>query len=170
MRILIADDHPVVRSGLKAILAGRSSWEICAEAETGEQAVAMATRLRPDVVILDLNLPGITGLQASTEIKRALPGVELVILTCHYSAPLLQAIAQSGALGFVLKTDADRDLIAAVEAARRREAFISRNVDALLPASPRTTPFFMLLAENELLTAQERAQVRTIAKQMRHLL
>jgi CheY-like chemotaxis protein len=104
-----------LRSGLKAILAGHSGWEICAEAETGEQAVALATRLRPDVVILDLNLSGITGLQASTEIKRALPGVELVILTCQYSAP-----------------------------------------------------FFMLLAENELLTAQERAQVRTVAKQMRH--
>jgi DNA-binding NarL/FixJ family response regulator len=66
VRILIADDHPVVRFGLKAILAGHSGWEICAEAETGEQAIAMATRLRPDVVILDLILPGITGLQAST--------------------------------------------------------------------------------------------------------
>jgi len=98
------------------------------------------------------------------EIKQSLPGVELVILTCHYSAPLLQAIVQSGALGFVLKSDTDRDLIAAVESVRRREAYISRHVDALLPTSSKTTPLVMLLAESGLLTEEERAQVRLITK------
>jgi DNA-binding NarL/FixJ family response regulator len=170
LRILVADDHAVVRSGLKTILGTREGWEICAEAETGEEAVALAKRYRPDVVILDLSMPGITGLQALAEIKQSLPGVELVILTCHYSAQLLQAIVQSGALGFVLKSDADRDLIAAVESVRRHEAYISRHVDALLPTSSRTTPLVMLLAESELLTEEERAQVRLITKQMRHLL
>jgi DNA-binding NarL/FixJ family response regulator len=170
VRILVADDHAVVRSGLKTILGARDGWEVCAEAQTGDEAVALARRHRPDVAILDLNMPGITGLEACAEIKRSLPGVELVILTCHYSGPLLQAIVKTGALGFVLKSDADRDLVAAVEAVRRGEPYVSRHVDALLPASAKTTPLFMLLAESDLLTTQEREQVRIIAKQMRHLL
>jgi DNA-binding NarL/FixJ family response regulator len=86
---------------------------------------------------------------------------------------LLQAIVKTGAFGFVLKSDADRDLVAAVEAVWRGEPYTSRHVDhvdAMLPASPRTTPLLMLLAESDLLTAQERERVRLIAKQMRHLL
>jgi CheY-like chemotaxis protein len=75
-------------------------WEVCAEAETGDEAVLLAKHFRPDMVILDLNMPGITGLQATVEIKQAVSGIEMVILTCHYSAPLLQAIAQAGGLGF----------------------------------------------------------------------
>jgi DNA-binding NarL/FixJ family response regulator len=170
MRILVANDHAVVRAGLKTILSAREGWEICAEAETGDEAVAFAKECRPDVAILDLNMPGITGLQASAEIKKSLPGIELVILTCHYSGPLLQAIIKSGALGFVLKSDADRDLVAAVEAVWRGEPYVSRHIDAMLPASPRSTPLFMLLAESDLLTGYEREQVRLVAKQMRHLL
>jgi len=170
VRILVADDHPVVRSGLRAILGARDEWEICAEAESGEEAVAMAKRFRPDVAILDLSMPGLSGLQAAAEIRQSLPGVELVILTCHFSAQLLQAVIQAGALGFVLKSDADRDLVAAIESVRRREAYISRHVDAMLPQSSRTTPLFMLLADSELLTVQERTQVRLIAQHMRHLL
>ncbi len=93
MRILVADDHAVVRSGLKTILGAREGWEVCAEAETGDQAVALARVYRPDVAILDLNMPGITGLEASAEIKKSQPEIELVILRCfvplrgplHYS-------------------------------------------------------------------------------------
>ena len=165
VRILVAGDHAVVRSGLKTILGTREGWEVCAEAETGGQAVALARVYRPDVAILDLNMPGITGLEASAEIKKSQPGIELVILTCHYSGPLLHAIIKTGALGFVLKSDADRDLVAAVEAVWRGEPYVSRHVDAMLPVSSRTTPLFMLLADSDLLTAQERERVR-----MRHLL
>jgi DNA-binding NarL/FixJ family response regulator len=170
VRILVADDYAVVRSGLKTILGAREGWEVCAEAETGDEAVALARAYRPDVAILDLNMPGITGLEASAEIKKSQPGIELVILTCHYSGPLLHAIIKTGALGLVLKSDADRDLVAAVEAVWRGEPYVSRHVDAMLPASSRTTPLFMLLAESDLLTAQERERVRLVARQMRHLL
>jgi DNA-binding NarL/FixJ family response regulator len=154
MRILVADDHAVVRARLKTILSAREGWEICAEAGTGDEAVAFAKKYRPDVAILDLNMPGITSLAASAEIKKSLPGIELVILTCHYSGPLLQAVIKTGALGFVLKSDADR---------------VSRHVDAMLPASPRSTALFVLVAEGDLLTAYEREQVRLVAKQMRAL-
>jgi DNA-binding NarL/FixJ family response regulator len=170
LKILVADDHSVVRSGLRHILESHSDWEICGEATTGEEAVAMAQRFQPDVAVLDLNMPGTTGLEASAAIKKSIPGIELVILTCHYSAPLLQAIVKSGALGFVLKSDADRDLVAAIEAVGRGEAYISRHVDAMLPNQSRATPLFMLLGESELLTVDERTRVRMIAKQMRHLL
>jgi DNA-binding NarL/FixJ family response regulator len=170
MRILVADDHAVVRARLKTILSAREGWEICAEAETGDEAVAFARKHLPDVAILDLNMPGMTGLDASVEIKKSLPGIKLIILTSHYSGPLLQAILKTGALGFVLKSDADRDLIAAVEVVWHGEPYVSRHVDAMLPASPRSTPLFMLLAEGDLLTAYEREQVRLVAKQMRHLL
>lgn len=164
MRILVADDHAVVRSGLKTILGAREGWEVCAEAETADQAVALARVYRPDVAILDLNMPGITGLEASAEIKKSQPEIELVILTCHYSGPLLHAIIKTGALGFVLKSDADRDLVAAVEAVWRGEPYVSRHVDAMLRASSRTTPLFMPLAESDLLTAQERERVRLVAR------
>ncbi len=170
MRILVADDHAVVRSGLKTILGAREGWEVCAEAETGDQAVALARVYRPDVAILDLNMPGITGLEAPAGIKKSQPGIELVILTCHYSGPLLHAIIKTGALGFVLKSDADRNLVAAVEAVWRGEPYVSRHVDAMLRASSRTTPLFMPLAESDLLTAQEHERVRLVARQMRHLL
>ena len=170
MRILIADDHAVVRAGLKLILSTREGWEICAEAETGEAAVVLAQRFRPDVVVLDLNMPGISGLQATAEIKQTVPGTGMVILTCHYSATLLQAIVKAEDLGFVMKSDANRDLVSALEAVGRREPFISRHTAAALPEASNQAPLFMLLGDSELLTSQERAQVRTIARQMRHLL
>jgi DNA-binding NarL/FixJ family response regulator len=170
MRILIADDHPVVRSGLRAILGTRKDWEVCAEATTGDEAIALARKTRPDIVITDLNMPGIGGFDAAAEIKRSLPGVELIVLTCHYSKTLLYEVMKLGALGFVLKSDAERDLIAAVESVWHKEPYISRNLDALLPNSPRTTPLELLLTGRNTLTKAERAEVRSIADQMRQLL
>ena len=99
MRILVADDHAVVRAGLKTILSVREGWEICAEAGTGDEAVAFAKKYRPDAAILDLNMPGITGLEAAAEIKKSLPGIELVI----FDVPLLWTAAaghhQNGSIG-----------------------------------------------------------------------
>jgi DNA-binding NarL/FixJ family response regulator len=170
MRILIADDHPVVRSGLRTILGTREHWEICAEASTGEEAVAFARQFRPDVALIDLNMPGIGGFSAAAQIKRTLPGIELIVLTCHYSKPLLYEIMRLGVLGFVLKSDAEHDVVAAVEAVHRREPYISRHLDALLPNSPRTTPLELVLSGSHSLTAAERAEVRSIADQIRDLL
>lgn len=170
LRILVADDHAVVRSGLRTILNGREGWEVCAEAETGDEAVALARKFRPDVAVLDLNMPGIGGLEAANEIKHNVPGTELVVLTCYYSRPLLQAVVNAGALGFVLKSDADRDLISAVEAVHRRQPYVSRYVDARLPVSSVSSPLFSLLEKSDLLTAQKRSQVRMIANHIRNLL
>jgi DNA-binding NarL/FixJ family response regulator len=155
---------------LRTILGSKIGWEVCAEARTGEEAIQMARRFRPDVVILDVDVPGKTSLEVCAIIKGGFPGVEVIVLTGDYSLSLLQAVVRSGALGLVLNSDAYRDLVAAIESVRRREAYISRHVDAIFPASSRTTPLLMLLADNEVLTLQERAQVRTIASQMGHSL
>lgn len=170
MRILIADDQGAVRSNLRAILATRIDWEVCAEAKTGDEALAFARTHRPDIVIIDLNLTGLSGFDAAVEIKRTLPGVGLIVLTSYYSKAMLYEVMKLGALGFVLESDAERDLISAVEAVRRREPYISRHLDALLPNSSRTTPIELLTTGHKTLTAAERAEVRWIANQIRQLL
>ncbi|HTP70066.1 MAG TPA: response regulator transcription factor [Dongiaceae bacterium] len=170
MRILIADDHTVVRCGLRAILSTQTNWQICAEAVSGDQALEQAKKLRPDVAILDLSMPGIGGLEAAEQIKRVVPGTEIVVLTCYYSRALLREILARGILGFVLKSDAERDLIAAVEAVHRGQPYVSRNPDALLPKSSRISSLDALLMDCEALTKTERTEVRQLAEQLRQIL
>lgn len=169
MRILIADDQAVVRSNLRSILARRIDWEVCSEAATGDEALALARRHRPDIVVIDLSMPGLSGFDAALEMKRTLPGIELIVLTSYYSKTLLYEVMKLGALGFVLESDAERDLISAIEAVRRREPYISRHLDALLPSSARTMPK-ELLTNRKTLSPAERAEVRSIADQIRQLL
>jgi len=168
MRILIADDHAVVRSGLRAILGACPEWEVCGEAQTGVEAIALAKRLRPDIVVLDLSMPGLGGLEAAAAIKKDVPNVELIVLTCHYSKPLLREIMKIGVLGFVLKSDAGRDLIAAVKAVQRHELFINEHPDG--PVSPRPASLHSLLRDTESLTSRERDEVRLLAEEMREML
>jgi len=170
MRVLIADDHTVVRCGLRTILSTQTDWQICAEAVSGDEALALARKLRPDVAILDLSMPGIGGLEAAQRMKREVPGVEIVVLTCYYSRALLREILTMGILGFVLKSDAERDLIAAVEAVRHGQPYISRNPDALLPKSSRVSSLDALLMDCEPLTKTERTEVRQLAEQLRQIL
>jgi DNA-binding NarL/FixJ family response regulator len=169
VRILVADDHAVVRSGLKAILGARPGWEVCAEATNGNEAVSFAGQCRPDVAIVDLNMPGLSGLEAIARIKKNVPKTEVVVLTCHYSKPLLRAVLDSGAVGFVLKSDADRDLINATEAAFQGNFFISRQAETgAVPVGPHM--FATALAERDALTTDEWSQVRLISKRLRQIL
>jgi DNA-binding NarL/FixJ family response regulator len=168
MRIVIADDHAVVRSGLRAILGSCPDWEVCGEAQTGHEAIALALRFRPDLIILDLSMPGMGGLEAAAVIKKTVPGVEIIVLTCHYSKPLLNEIAKLGVLGFVLKSDAGRDLIAAVQAIQRHEPYVSRHPEVYI--SPRSAALYSLLSDSDSLTKRERAEVRMIADQIRQIL
>ena len=170
MRILIADDHTVVRCGLRAILSTQTNWQICAEAASGDQALALAKKLRPDVAILDLSMPGTGGLEAAQRMKRELPGIEIVVLTCYYSRALLREILMKGILGFVLKSDAECDLIAAVEAVRHGQPYVSRNPEALLPKSSGMSSLDTLLTDCEALTSTERTEVRQLAEQLRQIL
>lgn len=127
VRILIADDHPVVRHGLKTILAERQEWEIIAEAADGVEAVEMADRLNPDVVVLDLSMPRMHGLEACRLIREKLPSCEILIVTQHDSPQMLREALLCGAKGYVVKTNAARDLLAAVDAVSQHRKFMLPN-------------------------------------------
>lgn len=115
-RILIVDDHEVVRQGIRTILKARPQWEVCGEAANGKEAIDQAKNLEPDVIIMDITMPEMSGIEATREItKRKLPGAVL-IFTMHESSNLSETVREAGARGFVLKSHAARDLLDALEA------------------------------------------------------
>jgi DNA-binding NarL/FixJ family response regulator len=109
MQILVADDHDIVRRGLKQLLNSRPGWEVCAEASTGREAVTLAEQLKPKVVVMDISMPELNGLEAARKILKILPKTEIVILSLHFSDQLVREILASGARGYIMKSDADRD-------------------------------------------------------------
>jgi DNA-binding NarL/FixJ family response regulator len=127
-RILIADDHEIVRHGIRALLDNHAGWEVCGEATDGRQAVEKAIELRPDVVLLDVGMPNLNGLDAARQILIACPRSRILILTMHESEQLVREVLEVGARGFLLKSDAARDLVAAVEALQRRTTFFTSSV------------------------------------------
>ena len=132
MRILIADDHDVVRAGLRQLLLERRGWEICGEAGTGRQAVALATESKPDVVVMDISMPELNGLEAARQIRKSLPKTEIVILSLHLSDQLAYEIIEAGIRGYVLKSDANRDLVSAVEAVGMHRPFFTAKVSEMM--------------------------------------
>jgi DNA-binding NarL/FixJ family response regulator len=126
VRILVADDHPVVRHGLRTLLGSCPEWEIIDEAEDGIQAVERAERLKPDVVVLDVSMPKMDGLEACRRIRKRLPKSEVLIVTQHDSAQMMREALSAGARGYVVKSDAARDLLAAVEAVSQHRFFSLR--------------------------------------------
>jgi len=131
-RILVADDHEVVRRGLCSLLRGQPDWEVCGEAGDGREAVENAQKLQPDVVILDIGMPNLNGLEATRQILKANPRIRILILTLHDSDQVVRDILDAGARGFLLKSDAARDLIAAVEALRRGKIYFTPKVGAMV--------------------------------------
>src|SRR5205085_7493090 len=125
LRILVVDDHAVVRRGVRSLLESQEGWEVCGEATNGRDAVELSKRLRPDVVVMDLSLPGLNGLDATRQILQQAPGTEVLVLTMHHSEELARDVLQAGARGYVLKRDADEDLIAAVESLRQHKPFLT---------------------------------------------
>jgi DNA-binding NarL/FixJ family response regulator len=132
LRILIADDHDLFRRGVKALLQSHAGWEICGEARTGSDAVNQAKELMPDVVILDMRMPDLNGLEAARRIRMASKDTEILILSISCSDELIREIIEAGARGYVLKSDADDDLIAGVEAlAAHKPFFTHRSGEAI---------------------------------------
>ena len=163
VRILVADDHHVVRTGLRALLESKSGWQVCAEAANGREAVEKARELTPDVAVLDIGMPLLNGVEATRQIRKLSPKTEILILTMHDSDLLVQEVLAAGALGYILKDDADRNLIAAVDSLRRHKPFLSSRVsEAALSAgvtegerssrsrlTPRQREILQLLAEGK---------------------
>jgi DNA-binding NarL/FixJ family response regulator len=128
LRILVVDDHAVVRRGVRALLESQEGWEVCGEATTGRDAVEQSRRLRPDVVVMDLSLPELNGLDATRHILKDAPETEVLVLTMHQSEELARDVLQAGARGYVLKSDADENLIAAVDHLRQHKPFLTTTV------------------------------------------
>jgi DNA-binding NarL/FixJ family response regulator len=127
LKILVADDHDVVRAGMKALLEDQPNWQVVAEAGTGRQAVEKAKATMPDVAMLDVTMPELNGLEAARQIKKLLPNTEILILTVHESEQIAAEVLKVGARGYILKSDAGRELVAAVKAvAAHKNYFTSR--------------------------------------------
>jgi DNA-binding NarL/FixJ family response regulator len=125
LRILVADDHSLMRRGVKALLQTHIGWEVCGEALTGREAVVKAEKLKPDIVTLDIGMPDLNGLEAAKRIRKVSPETEILILSVHYSDQLIQDILEAGIRGYIVKSDSDRDLTIAVETLAKHEPFFT---------------------------------------------
>ena len=181
LRIVIVDDHAVVRRGVRALLESQPGWEVSAEGTTGREAVDLVKRLRPHIVVMDLSLPELNGLDATRQILKHSPQTEVLVLTMHHSEQLAREVLQAGARGYVLKSDADQSLIAAVESLRQHKPFLTSKVtefvlegymrgaeagqDAAESITPREREIIQLLAEgssNKEVAATLGVSVKTI--------
>jgi DNA-binding NarL/FixJ family response regulator len=129
-RILLADDHELVRRGLRTLLESQPGWEVCGEASDGRAAVEMTRRLQPDIVVMDVSMPELNGFEATRQILAKQPGVEVLALSMHESQQMVNELLEAGARGYVLKSDAGSDLVAAVEALRNHGCFFSARLGA----------------------------------------
>src|SRR5262245_7124064 len=125
VRILIADSHEVVRRSVRTALEGQVAWSVCGEATTGPETVVLATHYSPDVVVLDVGLPDLDGIEVTRELRRLVPAVHVLALTMHMSGPLMQRLYDAGASGYMLKTDVGRTLVAAIEVLLERETLVT---------------------------------------------
>ena len=132
LRILVADDHEVVRRGLCALLKSHAGWEVCAEAVDGQEAVHKVNQLKPDIVILDIGMPNLNGLTAARQILHAHPQQKILILTISDAEQIVREVLNAGARGFVLKSDAARDLLDAVDALEHNRTFFTRGVAEMI--------------------------------------
>jgi DNA-binding NarL/FixJ family response regulator len=159
MRILIADDHDVVREGLRELLNGRPGWEVCAEARNGLEAVDMARRVQPDVAILDLAMPMLDGLEATRRIRQAMPGTAVLLFTVHSSEELAAQAFEAGASCYLLKSHSAEELLSAVEAATQR---LPSSVPRPATTLGQHTPFVPHTVQT--LTSREREIVQLVSE------
>jgi DNA-binding NarL/FixJ family response regulator len=122
VRVLVADDHAILRQGICSLLEARLGWQVVGEAANAREAVEKAAQLKPDVVLLDINIPEIKGIEATREILKATPKTEVLILTMHESETAIREVREAGARGCILKAGAPGELLAAIEALRKPKA------------------------------------------------
>jgi len=168
IQILLADDHEVVRKGLRALLEAQPGWKVIAEATDGREAVEKAQNLHPDVAIVDIGMPSLNGLEATRQIVKKAPRTRVLVLTMHDTNPLIQQVVKAGARGYVLKSDVASDLVSAVEALCHDQTFFTSKVSQIIldryvgkselaenvadpdsPLTPREREVVQLLAEGK---------------------
>jgi DNA-binding NarL/FixJ family response regulator len=131
LRILVADDHDVIKRGLRALLESKPEWTVVAQASNGREAVEQAQRHKPHVAVLDISMPELSGLEAARRIRKLTPETEILFLTVHNSAQMLQEALDAGGRGYVLKSDVGNDLMVAVEAVLKHKTFISSGISGV---------------------------------------
>jgi DNA-binding NarL/FixJ family response regulator len=132
LRILIADDHDVMREGTRAVIERQPGWEVCGTAATGREAVAHTLRLVPDIVIMDMSMPDLNGLDAAVQIKRRLPLTEILMFTAHETDDLIREVFEIGVKSFILKSEAHHFLVDAIESLSRHKPFFTSSVSEIL--------------------------------------
>jgi DNA-binding NarL/FixJ family response regulator len=132
LRILVADDHELVRRGIRGLLRARRGWTIVGEAMNGREAVEKANRLKPDVAILDISMPDLDGLQATRRIREVVPSTKVVVLTMHDSDQMVRRVLDAGALGYVLKSDLATQLVKAVKDVSAGKQFLTPRISEMV--------------------------------------
>ena len=160
--ILVADDHDIVRRGIKSLIESQPGWHVCDEARSGREAVAKAEEQKPDIVVLDISMPELNGLEAARRIRKLSPDSEILILSVHYSDQLIKDILDVGVRGFVVKSDSDRDLIIALETLANHKPFFTSMATGVMLTN------FLLPASGEMrtnhLTSREREIVQLVSE------
>ena len=162
LRVLLADDHEIVRRGTRTVIERRADWQVCGEAADGRSAVTLAEKLQPDVAIIDVGMPELNGLEATRQIKRVAPHCEVLVFTGEEDGGLIHDVFAAGARSYILKSDVSNHLIAAIEALAQRKPYFTSKISEVLfarylnPAGAPTMP-------NEL-TPRERETVQLLAE------
>jgi DNA-binding NarL/FixJ family response regulator len=165
VKILLADDHAIMRRGLRGLLETHADWQVCGEAGDGRQAVELSVTLQPEIVVLDVSMPELHGLEAARHIHAAVPGTEIVIFTMHESEELIRQALSSGVRAVVVKSDVEGHLIAAVEAVLRHDVYFSPKVaETLRNALMRTPEEGVSALTSGKLSEREREVMRLLAE------
>jgi two-component system response regulator NreC len=165
IRILIADDHAIVREGLRQLLNGQTDMEVAGEAEDGRQALEKVKSLHPDVILLDIAMPHLSGLEVISLIREAAPETQVVVLSMHSKETYVQQVLSSGALGYVLKASPSTDILEAIRMAHRNEYFLSSRLKAeVIGKYLKTKRSAPALRGYDLLTEREQQVFRLVAQ------
>jgi len=164
-RILLADDHPIFLLGVRSLLGSHQGWEVCGEAADGRDAVEKCLQLKPDLVVLDIGMPRLNGMDAARQILRSNPNQRILVLTDVDSEQVIRECLDAGVRGWVFKTDKAQDLVTAVEAlGRQRSTFSSRVSDLVLNGYLRRPHVDPALAMPRALSPREREVVQLVAE------
>jgi two-component system, NarL family, response regulator NreC len=163
LRILLADDHDMMREGTRALIQRQSGWEVCGTAGNGREAVAQAIKLEPDIIIMDISMPELNGVDATVQIKKRLPQTEILMFSAHETDELIQDVFEAGARSFIFKSEAHSFLVEAIKSLSQHKPFFTKKVSEVL--------FAEILDRSEAkphtgkrLTAREREIVRLLAE------
>jgi DNA-binding NarL/FixJ family response regulator len=156
-RVMLVDDHTMVRKGLRALIESMPGWEVCAEAENGHEALAIAKSAQPDIIVMDLSMPKLGGIDATIQLRKLVPSVEILILTMHESDQLIDQALKAGALGYLLKGDSGEKLMDALHALARHQPYFdaARSARSFSPSKS---------GDRMRLTPRERQIVKLVAE------